>query len=260
LLNQIKLQAKNNLLKELIIMKLIKLILATVLGTAALGIAFTESAQAYGSYSSRGQDSTTIGATFDLFDETTDGTPIVDTNPLNDIGFFEGAIQNYDPTGNIDSGSGIPVADILVTNFVPVANFQATLNSNTITYQILQQGNGSLIEQFVLDLTNIQNGNFIVEERNNSDVIFPEINIANFNINSAVNDLSYILDNNLLGATNPVIDGFTGGRDTILEEVVDNPVPPTTSVPESSTTNSLLILGLLGTGALLKRRLKNTLA
>jgi len=96
------------------------------------------------------------------------------------------------------------------------------------------------------------------------------LNLDSLDITQAVNSLEYILENNLLGASLPVFLSFTdsdtgkpvlflGGGDALVQNQFEEDVP-STAVPEPDTTiASLLGLGVLGAGSLLKRKVKQSI-
>lgn len=250
-------------------MKLGKVLTVTAFATGITLGAFVDLAEARrrGKYTSNGQDQRAIGATFDLFDQNINEQPIIDSTIVNSVdtdfnlGFFEGAIGNYFAIRENDlSLNDIPVADILLSpgQKVAVADLQAKLSpdSNFITYEILQQ-DGRLIEDFQLS---VEENLFFTDE-----FLEIEVSVPNFDKNRAVNDIAYILDNNLLSATLPSLNRFPPGTLlSVLPDTVFGGIEGTNTtintVPESNMTGSLLILGALGTSLLLKPKLKNNLA
>ena len=112
------------------------------------------------------------------------------------------------------------------------------------------QKDGSLIENFQL---------FVAENLVFTDD-FLEINVSvpNFDKNKAVNDITYILDNNLLSATLPSLDELDVLPDTEFLGIEGSNFP-INKVPESNMTGSMLILGALGISLLLKSKSKKNL-
>ena len=234
---------------------IIALTTSVVLGT----IADPAEARRRSRYSSRGQDQDTVGATFNLFDQTEDEQPIIDKTIVNGVdtdfklGFFEGAVENYKVLTKIDKQTN-PIDDILlpVGTLIDKADFEAELVSAfSIKYRIKK--NGTLIEDFILDFKNTDSDGDVSFIDNKQDTI---LEVKNFDINKAINDISYIADKNLLIATTPSFNSAFNDLlpDTVLEGTDE---VNSTKVPESSTINTLLILGILGTGLLLKRKIKN---
>jgi hypothetical protein len=264
---------------------IIALTTSVILGT----IADPAEARRRSRYSSRGQDQSAVGATFNLFDRTinTKGfeQPIIDSDADPNIDFFEGAIENYFATLDPGDVSNFPngfVEDILLPqgDSLPIANLKARRSGDNIVYEILRQGDNFVVEDFILDLKKISNDSFSTTvlklvESGEYDLDAPlnpnnTLTIPKFDISRAINDITYILDNNLLVATLPSkipTDQLNPNPDTVFQATdginlpLDNTNPPTdnTKVPESSTINTLLILGTLGTGLLLKRKIKNNM-
>ena len=239
----------------------IKSLLTIALATSVILGTIADSAEARRRrrYSSRGQDQSAVGATFDLFDLTSDEQPILDRdgNLFNNIGFFEGAIENYIATGNPDlANDDNPVADIRLSpgTTLSVSNLRASRSGDSIVYEILRQSDNFLVENFILDLNNIDplTGTFIFSPQAGDD--FPGLTIVDFNINQAINNISYIAGENLLIATTPSVGGDLA--DTVLDGTDE---VNSTKVPESSTTNTLLIIGTLGVSLLLKKKIKNSI-
>ncbi|BAU64998.1 hypothetical protein STA3757_23770 [Stanieria sp. NIES-3757] len=145
-------------------MKKIKSLLTITLATAVILGTLADSAEARrrSRYSSRGQDQSAVGATFDLFDRTIDAQgfeqPIIDSDADPNIGFFEGAIENYIATGKPDlANNDNPVADIMLSPSdlpLSVANLRARRSGDSIIYEISRQSDNFVVEDFILDLNN----------------------------------------------------------------------------------------------------------
>ncbi|MGK7952505.1 MAG: hypothetical protein AB4368_27890 [Xenococcaceae cyanobacterium] len=258
-------------------MKLGKLLTVTALATGVALGTFVDSAEARRRtrYSSNGQDQEAEGATFNAFDRTKNEQLIIDSTIVNGVdtnftlGFFEGAIEDYTATGGQDLTSDREdgfVEDINITpedSPVELANFRASLSSDNsfILYEILRPEDNFVIEDFILELNGERgkrtpDGDF--EFNDARDGSFPSLFVENFSTNRAINDISYILNENLLTATIPSQSPFeeTPLADTLFLGAEEIPTS-TNTIPESSTTVSLLILGALGTSFLLKCQPKN---
>lgn len=280
-------------------MKISKLAIVTGLTSAiALG-AFIESADAQAlrtrtghTYSPTANDETTVTNQFTVVDTLPDGTVISDQASSNlNVGLFVGAIEDYAVVqGNVDicgdrancpessfnsdttylyDSLGYPIfarpvetitkpfdGDLLVEFFAPGedALFKNS-NESTFGYTIVNPETSLPVSTYRLTLGNIGTGNFNQDE--------------------AVNSLSYILDNNLLGKSSRVIftpkgQSFTGesvryiyptdvsatvpgigGLGSVLLQNKFEQDISTTPVPESGTI--LGTLAALVTGALIKR-------
>lgn len=261
-------------------MKLEKLLTVTALATGVALSAFVAPADARRrtKYSSNGQNQDTVGATFNAFDRTENEQLIIDSTIVNGVdtnftlGFFEGAIEDYIATGEQDISSDREdgfVEDINITpedGTVELANFRASLSSDKsfILYEIIRPEDNFIIEDFILELNGqngsltpdgsstfgLPNGNFSFNDLNGA---FPGLTVEDFSTYRAINDISYILNENLLTATIPSQGSLADTLFLGAEEIDTS----TNTVPESSTTGSLLILGTLGTSFLLKYKPKN---
>ena len=249
--------------------KIVKLMIAVSLATVFGISAFMESAEAEyvggdEEYSLMSVDATSVGAQFILV-----GTPIIDdTNFNNDIGLFVGAIENYTTgTGRLTAiGARDNIGNLEFQNpFEPdpnpivVANLEASLikpspfqndeDEFVIQYKILGQGINNVIKTSLLR-PSLQSEPFELDQ------------------DQAINSLSYILENNLLGRSS--IYETTGedgedGEDTepfftgsflVNSLTMEEENPDSTTVPEPTATASLFVMGTLSAWSLLKRKIK----
>jgi hypothetical protein len=255
--------------------KTVKLMMAISLTTVFGVLAFMESAEAQrrqsNLYSETSIDQTTVGRQFSLVNTTPEGNSIVDQAPdNNNLGVFIGAIEDYTlGTGSLCGSAsasedqiqlceqrGISSGYLNFGSFGNVTtgffNAEAVLpgvgdlrveliNDNLIQYTIFSPGNSVPPTRHILDFSSEQvSGNFFR----------PTIRLpSSFDQNKAVNSLSYILENNLLAATEVADEGL---NTIVLQNQIE-------TVPEPSATASLWGLGTLGAGSLLKRKMKRSL-
>jgi len=250
------------------IKKTVKLIVAVSIATGFGMSAFMESAEAQrregNDYSETSINQTDVLRQFSLVDTTPEGNSIVDQAPdNNNLGVFIGAIENYtlgmgslcsrdftptecdidsgnlnfDSFGNVttgyfDAGLVLPgVGDLRVE----------LINDNLIQYTIFSPGNSVPPTSHILDFSSDQ----VAGNNFRPTIQLP----SNFDQNQAINSLSYILENNLLAATDLADEGLNV---IVLQNQIE-------TVPESSATASLWALGTLGAGSLLKRKMKRSL-
>jgi hypothetical protein len=253
--------------------KTVKLMMAISLSTGLGMSTLSESAEAAritsNEYSGTSQDQTSLTNQFSLVNATRDGNPIVDQNPENNISIFSNAIEDYTcGSGQLQINSGRVVRDssnnpIFVTRFTPedsiyssgekctnfaVGNLEAQLiesdstfaNRRTIEYRIINPEATEPERSYILELDFSNPTSSLGFFRG---ILFP----SDFNLDQAVNSLTYILENNLLGFTEPSNGGLT---EIILRNKIEK------EIPDPSPTASLLALGALGAGSLLKRKMK----
>ncbi len=238
----------------------VKLMMAITLITGLGMSAFIKPAEAQrrrsNTYSQTATDATIVNYQFRLVDTTIDGISIRDRKPGNEnLGLFIGAIEDYtkgfgqltniqgsrDPSGNLMFGEpGEPFNP--KEELLALGNLEATPvvlpffgGENAIQYRILEQGTN-----------NIRLTSFLRSSQ-----------LSAFDQNQAINSLSYILSNDLLGRSslysfppgpgNPVFEGTILSNGPIREE----------EIPEPGTTASLLAFGVLGARVLLKRKIKS---
>jgi len=270
--------------------KTVKLMMAISLTTVFGVSAFMESAEAQrrtgNTYSQTGEDEQNVQAQFSLVNATREGIPIDDAEGGNDsIGLFIGAIENYSPAkGEICFNSFQEGCD-------PGFNISRFHESSRYLYN--SSGFPIFMREMPLMARGIPfDGNLLAElvepgieqyspSRTTTDAIiaysifrrdkrvsrYRLFNLASVDIAQAVNSLEYILDNNLLGLTQTVRDDIdTGsdqriilsGGDVLVQNQFEQDIP-TTPVPEPDTTiASLLGIGVLGAGSLLKRKVKHS--
>ncbi|WP_339394161.1 hypothetical protein [Nostoc sp. UHCC 0870] len=227
------------------------------------------------SYSQMGEDETFVGVQFDLVDRDKDGNIINESeadesgNTTDDlVGFFPGAIENY-KKGNIaraclsfdeqpicnsglangryvfdDSGFLILLQEFDTSSITPVdGNLKAELivndplfpgNPNTIAYSIFRAGETEPDQRYRLDFS-----------------------AFGFDQYQAINDLSYILEQNLLSKVrvfSTFDENALGIADVLLQNTFEEDIA---SVPESPATNGVMILGFLGVISLIKRQIRD---
>lgn len=267
-------------------MNINKLAVATGLTSAIVLGAFVESADAQflrrrlgHTYSLTSGDEQTLTDQFTLVDTSLDGTTIIDqalSDP--DIGLFVGAIEDYaDASGTVSicpdfncssnlnssprfvyDSNGYPVFEQpvqtspesfdgnLLAEFIPGGEdpLLRSVENDAIAYTIFNQETGLEVSTYRLNL-------------------IPEdlANIPDFDRDQAVNSLTYILENNLLGnsdrmvyltesgfsepyPTDENVTGLTRAGNVLLQNVSTTPVPEPVSM--------LGTLAALGVGVLLK--------
>lgn len=256
-----------------------KLVMATALATVTAIGSFIESAEAQRSrrgntYSSTGSDEQSVLAQFSLVNATEDGQPIVDQEGANDyVGLFMGAIENY--TGGFgevcvgqaevcDAGSPSPddpryIVDsagfpIFVQPFVPNSSpFDGDLraeffaaNEDPLFDQIFDQNPN--------DFSDAAIAYSILKPGEAEPVISYRLDIAGLDQDQAVNSITYIIENNLLGEAQPVVTEF--GPPFL--DIGDNLVQAVIPVPEPSSAPGTFLVALVGAGLLLKRKMKRS--
>lgn len=253
--------------------KTVKLMMAISLTTVFGVLAFMESAEAQrrqsNLYSETSTNQTTVQSQFTLVDTTPEGNSIVDQAQKKHLGLFIGAIQDYtlgtgslcDPpseeeeqiqdckqegiaSGYLEFGTfgNVTTGFFKTEEVLPgVGDLKVELmNDNLIQYTIFSPGNSVPPVSHILDFSS---------DKVAVNFFRPTIRLpSNFDQNQAINSLSYILENNLLGATKKAGGSFN----TIVLHQIE-------TVPEPSATAGLWALGTLGAGSLLKRKMKRSL-
>ncbi len=282
-------------------MKMMKLMMATALVTGTVLGGFIESTEARtrNGYSNRDSNEQFVESTFFLVDQTIDGQDIKEkkkTEKNKNLSFFTGAIENFNMYESLNSGSALfpvffhkitqialdPETQELATTSetLKVANLEARRikNENTmkdlgltnnnpdfdgdiIVYRIIEpKSNRNITELFLLDTSNNDQFNLNRGLSDRPIISFP----SKFSLTSAVNDITYIKDNNLLGLTidKEFLNDFLAGTNTsrprgggYFEQSIDENISDSTSVPESSATTTLLVFGVCSAGLLLKRKM-----
>ncbi len=267
-------------------MKVIQFLMAATLATVPVMLGFVKpaAAQFRGSTYAQ-QQSPFVTARFNLFDEDRSGNFIPDAEQYDEnVGVFFGAIEAYEtgygPLLATEEGTLIRDSSGLAQFTEPfrtdnrlfdVGNLRAELVSTSdgldaIQYSILKPGKDSSvvqsnqqIAQLILNSDSFGTNQYSVDYPQDKD---PGYN-GNFDTNRAVNDLTYILENNLLeGAIatfqSSEIPGNIIGKPLVrvATNVPRTHVPggPSATVPEPSVT--LGALAVLSAGLLLKRKMK----
>lgn len=273
-------------------MKVIQFLAAMTLATVPVMSGFMQSA--YGRETGdeyAQQQSPFVTAKFYLFDEDRSGNLIPDAEQYNDnVGLFFGAIEAYEtgygPLLATEDGTLIRDSSGLAQFTEPfradnrlfdVGNLRAELvsssdGSEAIQYSILKPGNdGSVVQsnqriaQFILNSDSFGTNQYSISEGGKdgySGKNKPGYQPI-FDTKRAVNDLTYILENNLLeGAIatfqSPEIPGDIIGRPLVRvgTNVPRTNIPggPSATVPEPSVT--LGALAVLSASLLAKRKMK----
>ena len=232
-------------------------------------------------YGVMGADSMTIFSQFKLFDTDESGNIILDTVPDDTaVGLFRGAIVDY-----VIGNGELPIAEGMLTdvNFDSNDNLRLKMPFEQTT-EVFAVGN--LLAELITDITPTVNKTFvrysIFEEGSTSTkpfsnfILDPEEPSGIFttlpdpiNLYLAVNDLSYILDNNLLDAARKPGEEING-KNILLDDqddkemglgmnsfLVKTEVINPQAVPESDN-NSAIFFAFTSFGAyiLLKRQIK----
>jgi len=264
--------------------KTVKLMMAALFATGMGMSAFIEPAEAArrtgNDYSQTGEDEQFVQAQFSLVNATREGIPIDDDDISLGIGLFIGAIENYSPAkGEIclafsndvqpdcnlsPSSSPFNQSSRYLYNSSGFPIFRPTDPLRTIGSSF----DGNLLAQF------IESGQELYGQvgtptaaiayrilRGDEPVFsYRLLDLDRFDITQAVNSLEYILDNNLLGLAKPVIGRFTDSGNLIVGLGIGDALVQSqfhTVVPEPNTAiTSLLGFAVLGTGSLLKRKIK----
>lgn len=275
-------------------MKAIKFLMAMTLATVPVMSGFMKSANARETGDRLAQQqSPFVTAQFNLFDEDKNGNIIYDAAQYDDnIGLFFGAIENYEtgygPLLATEDGKLIRDSSGLAQFTQPfrtdnrlfdVGGLRAELVSTSdgldaIQYSILKpvKDGSSVVQsneriaQFILNPDSFVTNQYSLERTGIIDG-YPRENERGykpkFDTKRAVNDLTYILENNLLEGAIATYQTSEIPGDIIgkpLVRVATNvprtnvPGGPSTKVPEPSTT--LGALALLSAGLLLKRKMK----
>jgi hypothetical protein len=284
-------------------MKTMKLMMATALATATLVGTFIESAEAV----SRGKGNEPSGSRtnqldvnyeFELFTITPTGKPRTDEddNSKNNIGIFTGAIEEF--KGRIsDIGGKFEFDEVIIArpdlidggaNFDPLEeNGQELIIDSPLTLDLtakLISAGSSILLPNGTPAINIFGGNNLsadedrieytltgnaLEDRGISELTLIIAGLGDINDPiQAVNSIEYIIDKQLLGKVNNIrvsaISSFESSKIYSDESTVSRPSTSkriddrVVEVPESSTTNSLLALGFLAVGSLLRRKMKES--
>jgi hypothetical protein len=279
--------------------KTVKLMVAIALATGFGMSAFMESAEAQtaarrrrgNTYSQMNNDETNLDSVFTLVNANREGNLIREAVlENNNIGLFIGAIEDFDladgricfssELGNPDCapGSNSSPFNASTRYLYDSSGFPIFKSNDSITTQG-SPFNGNLLAQFVEPgqerdgSTGAARPASIAYSIFRSDSIlgtdepvlsYRLLNLDGLDITQAVNSLEYILENNLLGASQPVRIRFPNSNvlGTVGSALVQNQFEqdiPTTPVPEPDTTiASLLGIGVLGAGSLLKRKVKQS--
>jgi hypothetical protein len=254
-------------------MKITQLMMAIALATVPVMSAFIEKAAAQKAMRPQGNEyssstSPSVNVQFDLFDALSNGNPILDLEQKNDkVGVFLGAIENYntgfgrllvDKKGEVVmDASGFAQFEIPFTSqnkLFDVGNFRAELISSSKgwEYKDSEYKGSEYKGSEVVEYTIFGSGkDGIIYQKNQRT-----LPCCNFDTKRAVNDLEYILQENLLDGAivtfqNPIIPnrsiGGIGGQ-------VYRTAIVTRNVPEPNTTIGLLTLSVMSAGFLLKRK------
>ncbi len=245
---------------------MMKLILAASLATIPVMSAFMESASAQrampraltNTYSQTNNNQQSLISQFNLVNTTRDGNLITDAEIAPNIGFFRAAIQGFTSGSGevcVNSGgtsdfqpncppnpstirftrdsSGFPIINPdkpFVPDSSPYdANLRAELIGNTIAYSILQPENNQPVSSYTLDFSR-----FGLDQ------------------NQSINNLSYIVQQDLLGKATTVTTFRGNGGNALLQNRFEEDVP--VKIFEPSAT--LGIFAVLSTASLLKRKTK----
>ncbi|BAY18512.1 hypothetical protein NIES21_43590 [Anabaenopsis circularis NIES-21] len=263
-------------------MAIIKLMFAISLTVVPVILSFVEPAAAQrrlraNTYSQTGENEQGVDAQFNLVDTARDGSAITDSASSSRLGLFQGAIQDYvegvgevclnpdreanQPNCPSDySGTGRYVLDasgfpILNPDypFIPDAGFipfDADLRAEFIEQdQLFESQFGGIRDSIAYS---------IIRPGQTEPLYSYRLDFASFGFdqNQAINNLSYILEQNVLGRARPVIvfDDFTdlGIGDALIQNRFERNIPD--AVPEPSAT--LGALAAVSIGLLLKRKTK----
>lgn len=262
--------------------KTVKLMMAALFATGMGMSAFIEPAEAArrtgNDYSQTGEDEQFVQAQFSLVNATREGIPIDDDDISLGIGLFIGAIENYTP-----AQGEICLVFFLQPDCVPNSHSSPFNESSRYLYNssgfpIFRRDNplrttgipfdGNLLAQFIEPGQELygQVGTptaaiaYSILRGDEPVFSYRLLDLDRFDITQAVNSLEYILDNNLLGLAKPVIGRFTDSGNLIVGLGIGDALVQGqfhTVVPEPNTAiTSLLGFGVLGTGSLLKRKIK----
>jgi hypothetical protein len=247
-------------------MKITQLMMAIALATVPVMSAFIKPAAAQTStrratrpegneYSQPGSPS--VYVQFDLFDALSNGNPILDLEQKNDkLGVFFGAIENY----NIGAGRLlVDEKEEVVRDTSGFAQFEIPFTSQNTLFDV-----GNLRAELIPSSKDSEyKGSEVVEYTifgsGKDGTIYQKnqrtLPCCNFDTKRAVNDLEYILQENLLDGAiatfqNSIIPNrFIGGKLYRTGIVTRN-------IPEPNTTIGLLTLSVMSVGFLLKRKMK----
>jgi hypothetical protein len=276
-------------------MKTMKLMMATALATTTLLGTFIESAEAV----SRGKGNEPSGSrkdpieveyNFKLYEITPTGVPRKDEDKNNDpnIGIFTGAIEEFqgriNKVGNerpfqfdlvnitglfAEPGEDIDIPNPLTLDLTAkfiLAKNPISLPDGTPVFDL----SGKNFFEATQDRIEYTLTSSALEDRGISELTLIITDLDSFDdINGriqAVNSLTYIIENQLLEKVNYIrvsgkvlnsskisaSESFTDPGSIASRRIEDRVV----EVPESTPTNSLLALGALGAGLLLKRKMK----
>jgi hypothetical protein len=256
-------------------MKTLKLAIATILATTAIFGTVVKPAEARGGgygYNWGGRANLDTDFDFQIFEDTASNSS---------VGFFSRAVENFsffysEQISDNEKRQYIPEFDrVCIGTFVTTQPRCSNNEPNTIR-KIL--GN-----PLTLDLEARRSGNNIEFAFKSSELASIDISEIQLIIEDAtgkgisadLNSLKSIVDTNLVSKVNffnvlttkgNSLKDYPGGEalgyrilDTTSKRIPPDGNPSTAKTPESSTTNSLLALGAVGLGLLLKRKSKSNL-
>ncbi|NEP09118.1 MAG: hypothetical protein F6K14_02495 [Symploca sp. SIO2C1] len=272
-------------------MKMMKLMIATALVTGTLLGGFMESAEAIGrrgghGYSGGSSDFPEVEFKFDLFDINQDGKSINDKNNRSKVGLFEGAIENFEFAIEFGAGSEVfsfsslyylcgretveltePVEikqicdsedDSKQFKIPEILNLKAEIGNDpddgkkAIIYSFVDADMNEVFPRLgedVFGLFDRSDAQFTGFGDHFSLVLEDNPGIDKY---QAINSLEYILSKDLFGkAYQPFGQTDKGLIFEPIQETINSQ-----SVPESNSPNSLLALGSLGLGVLVKRKIR----
>ncbi|AUS99533.1 hypothetical protein CLI64_03550 [Nostoc sp. CENA543] len=184
--------------------------------------------------SGMGGNETFIGFQFNLFDTDESGNLIVDSALGNTVGLFKGAITNYAFNWDYMNTGRLPMAESMLQPSDYDADGHPLLSS-PVTNIVTQFAVGDLLAELIIGADGKQYIRYTIYQKYgvtapySNFILDPKSPGKTFNtlpnpidINKAVNDLSYILNNNLLDAVkspNPALN--------LLLNDIDNSIFPT---------------------------------
>lgn len=233
----------------------LKKIIETTIFVGSILVVTVNSAQAQirGSSYSRGGNVPDVG--FDLVFKKINGEIIDDESIADNFGSFVGAIESFGYLGSAipnPSGASSPLS----FNFSD-GDLSASLTENIVTYTIIATQPFQLSD---FDQATIGSPSTII---NPNPVYTFDVDISAFSPQDqvkAVNDLQFITENNLYALSSLSDQSFVSSTFNDLTLGIpsvglDISEIPDKTIPESSLNIALITLGLVGTSAILKRKL-----
>ncbi|ALF55852.1 hypothetical protein ACX27_28180 [Nostoc piscinale CENA21] len=253
-------------------MTIIKLMFAISLTVVPVILSFVEPAAAQrrlrtNTYSQTGSDQQNALAQFNLVNTARDGSEITDSASDLGIGLFQGAIQDFTSGngevcisgGNLGFQPNCPASSINTGRYVLDANGFLIFNPDRPFVPDTIPFDADLRAELIKDNPAFEFISYSIVRPGQTEPLYSYLLFAGFGFdpNQAVNNLSYILEENILGKASRAVTSSDGsieliGGDTLLQNRFEQNIP--NAVPEPSAT--LGALAAVSIGLLFKRKTK----